>query len=387
MSNPKLVANKVCGVLLLILVVGCAGSGSSTGPAPSASTPDLSDHPVYSTYDFGPDERTVDIGIQPLWVPTNVIAEAMKHDLVLENALLEHGLAIRFHSFLKGADVNFFLHRDDLEVAIGGDMPALTAVADSDAEIVSLIQYGFCSIVARRPMLMKELRGKRIAYAFGSMAHYALLQSLASDGLQGSDVRLVPLDVDEMPDALAQGTIDAFSAWEPTPTNAISRFGDQVIIHRSLCSGYLYFSRSFVDRYPEAVRQIVAAELRAISWMENSDQNLIQAIHWTLLTGQDLSDQQSVLSTTQYITLVKSDLLGTSSIPWIPEADLEAGGRLFREFEFLQGLGMISASSNWDRVSASFNHATIEEVLSRSKEYQLDTFDYANAEGEGDEQR
>jgi len=121
-----------------------------------------------------------------------------------------------------------------IKVGIGGDMPTLSAAANFGVHVVALAQQGFCSIVAREEMLMKELRAKRIAYAFGSNAHYALLQSLASAGLREEDVRLIPLDVTEMPSALAEGAIDAFSAWEPTPTIALAKQDS----YRRCCHGH-----------------------------------------------------------------------------------------------------------------------------------------------------
>ena len=45
---------------------------------------------------------------------------------------------------------------------------------------------------------IKDLKGKRIAFPFGSNAHYALLQTLASSGLSEKDVDLVSLNVNEM---------------------------------------------------------------------------------------------------------------------------------------------------------------------------------------------
>lgn len=116
-------------------------------------------------------------------------------------------------------------------------MPALSAAATMDIIIPVLMQQGFISILARQPMLIRKLRGKRIGYAFGSNAHYALLSILSSAGITEDDVQLVSMDTHEMADALSQGTIDAFSAWEPTPAIARARYPDFVTIHQKLTTG------------------------------------------------------------------------------------------------------------------------------------------------------
>ncbi len=343
---------------------------------PGISAPDLSDHPIYSKYDFSPEENVIDMGIQPLWVPTCIIAETIRRDVVLREALAHEGVRIRFHSFLKGADVNFFLRRRDLEVGIGGDMPAITAAAESKVLVGGLIQQGFCAIVSTRHMPPEQLRGARIGYAFGSNAHYALLNALSAAGLRETDVRLIPLEVNQMPDALERGMIDAFSAWEPTPTIALIRFENQVVIHRSLSSGYLYFSRSFAELHPEALRLILASQLRAMGWLSRDQDNLVEASRWAIEAGRELSGEAPVLSAEQYATLAKSDLLGISSMPTIPEQDLVSGGRLSAEFKFLKALGRVPAAVEWDHVRSCFDRTILEEVISARREYRLASYQY-----------
>ncbi|MFQ5610801.1 MAG: hypothetical protein ACE5H9_01560, partial [Anaerolineae bacterium] len=140
---------------LTLLIIVAASATRRVEQPPAIATPDLSDHSLYRTYNFGEDASVIDVGIQPLWLPTGTIAEAMMRDDILRKNLSDQGLEIRFHPFLKGADVNFFLRRGDLEVAIGGDMPALTAAAESNVVIAALIQQGFSAIVAGRPMLIR----------------------------------------------------------------------------------------------------------------------------------------------------------------------------------------------------------------------------------------
>jgi sulfonate transport system substrate-binding protein len=377
MKTRLIGAGAVAGVALLVVLVVL--NNREEPQAPSVSTPDLSVHPIYSKYDFSKEANVIDVGVQPL-LPTGTVTEAMKRDAVLREALAEKGMEIRLHHFLKGADVNFFLRRGDLEVGIGGDMPAITAAAEFKALVVGMIQQGFCAIVATKHMLMEELRGKRVGCAFGSNAHYALLNALSFAGLQESDVRLVSLDVNEMPDALAQGRIDAFCAWEPTPSIALTRFEDQVVIHRSLSSGYLYFSPSFAEEHPEALRLIVASQFRAMRWLWRAPENLADASRWTLEAGQNLSGQAPVLSAKQYGRLARTDMLGLSPMPTIPKKDLAPEGRLALEFEFLKNSGNVSSTARWDEVRSCFDRTILREVISAPREYRLATYQY-RAEG------
>ena len=340
------------------------------------ASPDLSSHAIYSNYDFHNTVNVVNLGTQPFFSPTGLITEAMKRDTVLHNALSGSGIEIRFFPFLKGNDINFFLFRGDIDAGICGDMPTITAAATMDITVSSIIQQGFTSIVARRPMLIRELKGKNIGYALGSNAHYALLRALSSDGLNETLVHLIPMDVNEMPEALRAGEIEAFSAWEPTPTITLIKYPEYTIIHRYISSGFMYFTRTFSENHPEVVRQILAAEIRALKWMKSSRQNLLLASEWSLQAGKDLTNLEIGLTVEQNAFLAEGDIIGLSSVPFIPRNDLRPNGPLYLEFELLKALGKIPVFARWEKVHNSFDLQIIIDVLTNAKEYRLNEFDY-----------
>jgi len=255
-------------------------------------------------------------------------------------------------------------------------MPAITAAATMDTVIPALIQQGFTSVVAKRSMLIRELRGKKIGYAFGSNAHYALLKALSSGRLSEDHVKLIPMDVNEMPEALQSGKVTAFSAWEPTPAITLMKYPENVVIHRYLSSGYIYFTKIFSDKYPEVVRQIVAAEIRALRWMQSSRENLLKASEWALQASERLTMQKVELSVEENASLAEDDILGIASAPIIPQNDLRQNGSLFTEFEFLKALNQIPASANWKKVRGSFDLQIMIDVVTHSKEYKLNEFNY-----------
>jgi len=364
----------LAGVLLLTSITLHKTAKAENYPV--VSMHDLSNHPTYSNYKFNDTEDIINLGVQPIYSPTGFISETMKRDMILHNALSGLGMKVRFYAFLKGDDVNCFLKHGHIDAGIGGDMPAITASASMDIIVPALIQQGFTSVIANRPMLIRELRGKKIGYAFGSNAHYALLRSLFSDGLNEAQVNLIPMEVTKMPEALQAGKIDAFSAWEPTSTITLTKYPKSVVIHRYLSSGYIYFVKAFSDKHPEVVRQIIAAEIRALRWMQDNRQNLLQASEWAIQAGEDLTNHKPELSVEQNASLAESDILGLISSPIIPQNDLRQNGPLHMEFVFLKALDKIPATSNWDKVHNSFDLQIIIDVLANAKEYKLNEFDY-----------
>jgi ABC-type taurine transport system substrate-binding protein len=345
-----------------------------TLPVPAKQDP--ADNPVYSQYDFSCASKAVRIGVQPLYAPTGLITETMRRDNILRQALSKTGTDICFYPFFNGDDVNYFLGRGDLDGGIGGDMPAITAAANLDVVIPAMVQQGYLSIVAKRHMFIKDLRKKRLGYAYGSNAHYALLSTLASEGLDERHVTLIPLDVTQMPEALNRGSIDAFSAWEPTPTISLEKFKGSVVIHQVHSTGYIYFSLSFAEAHRATVREIIAAEIRAVKWLTQSNQNLMTAAEWVLKAEESLSGKSPLLTPKQIAELARKDILRAYQPPYVPSRQIEENGPLHKEFSFLLSIGKINQNTEWKRVRDSFNRTIVEDVINDSSQYRLDKVEY-----------
>ncbi len=373
----------ITGRVLMVVVVLTAIVGigflfmqkMSHDPSPEL-LPDLKKHSIYSTYQFSSAPRVIHFGTQPLYMPTGLITETIKRDRILNEALQKLGFEIRFFSFLKGADVNFFLEAGDLDIGVGGDMPFLTMAATAQVRVPLKMQEGFVSIVARRSMLVSQLRGKTIGYAFGSNAHYALLDALNSEGIKESDVTLISMDVDKMSTALLNEKIDAFSAWEPTPAVALKKFSGFVPIHKKLTTGYLYFLQGLYDQNPTVTRLICTSVLRAILWMQDEKKNLLMAGTWAQQEAEKLSGKKNSLSARELSTLAKSDMIGMAAIPILKKNDVAINSNLHKEFGFLKEINKIPAVSKFKSVQDSLDFLLVLEIFANSEIYALRQFDY-----------
>lgn len=363
----------LAGAILLIFVILL--QSPKRKEAVDSGLPDFKNHPVYSTYHFPKDENVICIGIQPLWVFGGNITEIMKRDAILYQNLQKLGLKILFYPFLKGADVNFFVRNGDLDGGMCGDMPTLRIASTLDVVVPSLIDRGFDYIVANRYMLIKDLKGKRIGYPFGASAHHALLEAITSAGLSEEQVTLIPMDVTEMPEALQKRELDALAAWEPIVSQALMEVPGSTVIYRRHWLTFTYFRRDFADKHPEAMHQILAAEIRAIRWMLRSRQNLLQSSQWTIKAGEELSGERFGISAEQFVDIIIRDGM-INIIPIISKADLQENGHLHREFRFLKALNKIPAASDWESVRKMFDRQIIKNILANPQKYPLDEFNY-----------
>ena len=333
-------------------------------------------HPIYSQYQFNNSERVINIGIQPVYMPAGLITEVMKRDRVLKQKLSNLNLKIQYFSFLKGADVNHFMRSGDLDVGVGGDMPFITMVATDEIRSPLKIQEGFVSIVAKNAMLVNQLAGKKIGYAFGSNAHYALIEALSFEDIKETDITLVPMEINDMATALFNGSIDAFSAWEPTPALALKKYPAFVTIRQKLSTGYIYFQANVYEQHPEIVKALCASVIRAVLWMQDNRDNLYQAALWGKREAEHVTSREIPLTANELAELALKDILGNDTYPLITKASVSFNSNLYREFKFLKENKVIPESSRWEKVQTSVDVQIAEELFQKADAYGLRAFDY-----------
>lgn len=373
----KYLRHIIISISILLAVIVVIYSLIYKVPVPKSQGIDLSSHPIYSKYKFEDSDNVINIGIQPINIPTGIVTEAMERDKILEQSINRLGLKLRFYPFLKGADVNLFVKKGILDVGHCGDMPTIAMASQSDIVITSMTEIGYTSIVAKQPILMSELKGKVIGYAFGSDAHYALMATLAQEGLSESDVKLVQMETTQMPEALKDNKIYAFSAWEPTPICTVRNNPDTMIIHKTISTQYLYFSKRLYEQKRDAVYQIIASEIRAVKWLLQSRQNRFKANSWVIKSVNNLYPNQSLnLSEDILEELGLKTLLNLTSTSFIPDNMIMHDGPLYKEFVFLKKIGKLPNNADWNKVYKSFTNSALSEVLGNPEKYAVNEFNY-----------
>jgi sulfonate transport system substrate-binding protein len=350
---------------MLLLAAG-GGCARVVDRRPAAADNRVNPARLYASYQFETAPTALNFGVQPLWIPTCVIWEVMARDQQLQDDLRRAHCRLYVYPFFKGRDLNEFLRAGNLQGGISGDLPSLNAATELDMRIVSLAQQGPCSVVAREGVSLEALRGRRIGYAPGSNAHYTLLRLLREQHLGPREVRLIPMEVIGMADALAAGRIDAFSAWEPTPTLALLDHPDFNVIARADARGYLGFTRRFFEQRPAAVRAMVAAEIRAVHWLRINDKNLYIASGWARQRAVAFAGGEMPLTVYDFLRLAHGDLLRVPTAPRLLPGSLAPSSELWRQFQLSRAFGLISPDADWRRVRESFITDLVPRIISDS---------------------
>jgi sulfonate transport system substrate-binding protein len=108
-----------------------------------------------------------------------------------------------------------------IETGLVGDAPfTFAAAANVPVKAIGAVrqsQEGLAILVPRDSKIQnfEDLRGKKIATGRGSIGHQLILAALESKGWSSSDVQIVYLAPSDAKVAYSQGSVDAWSTWEP----------------------------------------------------------------------------------------------------------------------------------------------------------------------------
>jgi len=320
--------------------------------------------------------QKIRFGTQPFWAPSSIVFGAIGHDAILVKRLAALGFEIEFTPFLNGTAVNAAIAKKEIQIGVGGEMPTLSACVAQNTLSVSLVSFGFASIVARKEMLMSDLRGKTVATVFGTTAHFAMLKFLDLAGISTADLNVVSMQVTEMAQALKSRKIDAFVAWEPTPQIALNQNENFRTIGRILTTGYLYFGREFANRNEVVIQEILAAQMRASTWLGGRRENIFQAAKWNFDTARNMGEGAMTVDLADFESVIDDSLRAASGLPLISDKDRGPSGRIATALDFLVNRGAVPAGYDWHKISGCFDSHHLLNVLKKPVTYQLKEHSY-----------
>lgn len=144
----------------------------------------------------------------------------------------KHGLDVTVASFTTG--------KQCLDTVVGGGADiATTAEAPTTAAAMSGQKIAFLARINHSDLKtltaasagiksMQDLKGKRLAYTAGTGGEVYTLALLKKAGLGKDDVQLINLRPQDMVNAMASASIDAYNTWEPHITNGKKTLGAKV---------------------------------------------------------------------------------------------------------------------------------------------------------------
>jgi len=182
--------------------------------------------------------------------------------------------------FSSGTENNQALIAGNMDINVGSDSKtvALFAAIPDDAIILATIQRGdrYSTIV---PMdsdyeTWYDLVGQTVGTRLGTGAEQVLLRYFDQlDDLAWDDFNWVNIGVEDMTAALGSGSIEAFTAWEPTPAIAESQgvgrvlrsYGDIALVPVSI-----HTTIEYAQSHREEIVRFLAAHLDKVALIESA---------------------------------------------------------------------------------------------------------------------
>lgn len=114
-----------------------------------------------------------------------------------------------------------------------------------------------------------QLKGKKIAATKGTDPYLFLLRTLKLNGLRKNDVEIVHLQHADGRTALESGRVDAWAGLDPHMA-ASELQANTRLLYRNVAFntyGFLNVTEDFAKKYPDTVKQVIAAYERARLWI------------------------------------------------------------------------------------------------------------------------
>lgn len=154
------------------------------------------------------------------WQKNGVLALAKRRG-ALEKRLADQGITVSWSEFTSGPPLLEALGAGALDFGATGDVPPLFAQAAGGALYYVGIYRGSpagSAILVRKDSPIKtldDLKGRKVAFKRGSSAHNVTVKVLRKAGLKPEDVQQVDLAPPDAAAAFKNGSIDAWSIWDP----------------------------------------------------------------------------------------------------------------------------------------------------------------------------
>ena len=224
----------------------------------------------------------------------------------------EEGLDVReVGAFNAGPEEMSAFSAGQLDIGYVGASPALTFSGQdmADVKVVAGANRVGSAIIIRSGLEgadVAALKGRNVAIpGYSTMQDFLLRIALGKARIDAGDLSIMALKPPEMIQAFSAGQIDAFVAWEPYPTMAVSRNAGRVLEesskiwpHHPCC--LVVADSTFLKNNRDAVQRFVRAHEKATSFIKNNP--LEAADIAARFTGQEREVAKAAMANIEYGT-------------------------------------------------------------------------------------
>jgi len=212
----------------------------------------------------------------------NGVLVIARQQATLEKHFASQGIDVKWVEFSSGPPMLEAMNVGSIDYGAVGDSPPVFAQS-AGANIVyaagepSTNGQGIL-VQANSPIrTIADLKGKRVGFTKGSSAHNVIVQTLEKAGLTYADITPVYLTPPDAGPAFANGSIDAWSIWDPYFAIGETKQNGRILINASevtKTNSFYIANRDFAKNHGAALQQIIDVTTATAKWAEEVAKSL-----------------------------------------------------------------------------------------------------------------
>jgi sulfonate transport system substrate-binding protein len=217
------------------------------------------------------DLKEIRIGYQK-----NGVLVIARQQAALEKHFSPQGIDVKWLEFSSGPPMMEAINVGSLDYGAVGDSPPIFAQAAGAAIVYAAgqpITNGQGILVQGNSPIrtIADLKGKRVGFTKGSSAHNVIVQTLEKAGLSYADITPVYLTPPDAGPAFANGSIDAWSIWDPYFAIGEIKQQGRILVEASAITktnSFYIANRDFAKRHGPVLQQIIDVTSTSAKWAE-----------------------------------------------------------------------------------------------------------------------
>jgi sulfonate transport system substrate-binding protein len=236
----------------------------------------------------------------------------------LERHFGPQGIEVKWVEFSSGPPMLEAMNVGSVDYGAVGDSPPVFAQAAGAAIVYAAgqpITNGQGIVVPQNSPIrgIADLKGKRIGFTKGSSAHNVVVQTLEKAGLTYADIIPVYLTPPDAGPAFANGSIEAWSIWDPYFAIGESKQNGRVLVNAheiTKTNSFYIANKGFAANHGRVLQQIIDVTSATAKWAEAHRDEVAKSL--SAVTGIALDIQTIAANRASFnVGLVTDDIIAT----------------------------------------------------------------------------
>ena len=248
----------------------------------------------------------------------NGVLVIARQQATLEKHFASQGIAVKWVEFSSGPPMLEAMNVGSIDYGAVGDSPPIFAQSAGAAIVYAAgqpITNGQGILVPGNSPIrsIADLKGRRVGFTKGSSAHNIVVQTLEKAGLTYADITPVYLTPPDAGPAFANGSIDAWSIWDPYFAIGETKQNGRILVNASeitRSNSFYIANRDFARNHGPVLQQIVNVTTSAANWAEAHRDEVARSL--SAITGIPLDIQTIAANRASFaVEPITDDIIAT----------------------------------------------------------------------------